>query len=500
MEAEAMETTLFSPYAMWGPHFETELEIIQRHLDQGDRVTLLACGGELAACDVNPGHAARPCRHCVARRVAGVGLLSQRIHVTPFLQLTAADFAELDKLPRRFVDIEQLKGLRVGAFDIGYAVASSLVSQFRDPHIDLGVHADLAHRLLIAAWTVYRSTLNYLQQQHVDRLYLFNGRYAPLRAALRACQERNVACFTHERGHDLQHYALFRDTFPHDRTARDAAIRSAWTAAGAASDREEIAAGWYQGRAAGDGGNWHSYVAAQRSEQLPAGWDSGRHNVAIFPSSEDEFVAIGDGWENPLYKDQMTGLHALLASLAQDDNPPRLYLRVHPNLAGVDNLQTRQIAQLHSPLLTVIPADDPTSTYALLRHADTVLSYGSTVGIEAVYWGIPSVLAGASFYRDLDATYNPATHAELVALLRRPIVAKPKTAALMFGYYFATFGEPFRYFCPQGVFGGTFKGRQLRRGLLTKARVWRLRAAAEQRAEAVRIAGRVKASAPPRRA
>ena len=100
-------------------------------------------------------------------------------------------------------------------------------------------------------------------------------------------------------------------------------------------------------------------------------------------------------------------------------NPPQLYLRVHPNLAGVDNRQTQQIAQLDSPLMTVIPADDPTSTYALLRHADTVLSYGSTVGIEAVYWGIPSVLAGASFYRDLGGTYNPATHAELVALLRR---------------------------------------------------------------------------------
>ena len=85
-------------------------------------------------------------------------------------------------------------------------------------------------------------------------------------------------------------------------------IRSAWTSAGAASDREAIAARWYQGRAAGDGGNWHSYVAEQRPEQLPAGWDFSRHNVAIFPSSEDEFVAIGDGWENPLYQDQMAGL------------------------------------------------------------------------------------------------------------------------------------------------------------------------------------------------
>ena len=94
-----MDVTLFSPYAMWSPHFETELEIVQRHLDQGDRVTLLACSGEMAACDVNPRHDPRPCRHCVARRVAGLGLLSQRIRVEPFLQLTADDFAELDRLP-----------------------------------------------------------------------------------------------------------------------------------------------------------------------------------------------------------------------------------------------------------------------------------------------------------------------------------------------------------------------------------------------------------------
>ncbi len=57
------------------------------------------------------------------------------------------------------------------------------------------------------------------------------------------------------------------------------------------------------------------------------------------------------------------------------------------------------------------------STYAMMKHCDRVVSFGSTAGLEAAYWGKPSILAGTSFYRNLGATYNPRTHEDLVALI-----------------------------------------------------------------------------------
>lgn len=477
-----MNVVVFSPYARWTPHLETDLEIIQRHVDQGDRVTLLGCDSEMPTCDANPQHAKKLCRQCTGRRLAGLALLSSRISVEPFHRLTDQDRRAWGALPARFANVEELKACHVGSFDIGYAVLSSVVSQLRDPDVDLGKHTDLVERTLRNAFVVYRSIANFLDAHPVDRFYVFNGRFAPLRAALRACQERGVTCFTHDRGFDLRHYALFRDTFLHDRAYREQQIREAWERAGA--DREATAARWFQARSEGDGGSWFSYVQHQRAASLPRDWDPRKRNVVVFLSSEDEFVAVGDCWRNPLYRDQTHAIRAIVQSLRGNSRDVHLYLRVHPNLAGVDNRQTRELAEVAAPFVTVIGADDPISSYALLRAAEKVVTFGSTLGIEAVYWGVPSVLAGTSYYRNLGATYNPGSHAEMIEMIGRPLPPKPVTPALIYGHYFATFGTPFRYFSPDGIFSGTFKGRRIKRTMWARAQTRWLHWAASRRAAA----------------
>ena len=51
-----MRILVYTTYAVNTPHFETELEIIQRHLDENDEVTIVECNAELSCCDVNWSH------------------------------------------------------------------------------------------------------------------------------------------------------------------------------------------------------------------------------------------------------------------------------------------------------------------------------------------------------------------------------------------------------------------------------------------------------------
>jgi hypothetical protein len=203
-------------------------------------------------------------------------------------------------------------------------------------------------------------------------------------------------------------------------------------------------------------------VAKQDHGRLPANWDATRRNIAVFPSSEDELAAIGAGWQNPIYATQLQGLQRIIQSLSADPRELHLYVRVHPNLQGVANNQTRGLAQLQSPLATVIPPEDPVSTYALMHACEKVLTFGSTTGIEAVYWGRPSLLAGISFYRQLGGTYNPSTHEDLVELLKARLTPRDPLPALMYGFYQATFGLPYHYFQPKKLFHGRFNGRRVR--------------------------------------
>src|SRR5687767_5051007 len=122
-----MHVVMYAPYGYRTPHFEIELEVIQRHLDAGDSVTVLTCDSELPACEVNPEHRRGTCLRCIWSRQAGLKMLSQKVTTTSLVQLSAEDSAELAKIPPAFDSIDRLKSYRMGTFDAGYAVLSSIV-------------------------------------------------------------------------------------------------------------------------------------------------------------------------------------------------------------------------------------------------------------------------------------------------------------------------------------------------------------------------------------
>jgi hypothetical protein len=452
---------VFTAQTNWKPHYETDLELIQRHLDEDDEVVHLHCDSDLLACDANPNHDIAECRNCIEIRKAGISLLSSRVPSISFLNLSESNQRELMSVQKTFSTIEELRSLYIEKFDIGMAVVSSIISLTRDPEPDPLVLRDLICRFLVAALSVYRSLQNYLDENSIARVYVFNGRYAPVRAVLRACQSRGVPCYVHERGHDIHHYTVNKNTTTHDLAHMQQQINDQWERAASDPRRNEIAQQFYLDRSKGRAQSWYSYVDRQKQGLLPASWNPAKKNVAIFNSSEDEYAATDAQWNNPLYANQLDGLQKIVQSLEADHDNIHVYLRIHPNLNEVNNGQIRALYDLRRKFFEIIPPDDPVSTYALIKHADKVLTFGSTVGIEAVFWGTPSIHAARSFYQDLGGTYNPASHEELISMLKADLSPKDRTAALVYGYYLNTFGVPFKYFQATGVGSGKFKGQIL---------------------------------------
>jgi hypothetical protein len=68
----------------------------------------------------------------------------------------------------------------------------------------------------------------------------------------------------------------------------------------------------------------------------------------------------------------------------------------------------------------IIGSARPVSSYALLDLSDLVLTYTTTVGLEAAVRGIPVAVAGETHYRARGFTYDVACHDDLVAVLRDP--------------------------------------------------------------------------------
>jgi hypothetical protein len=464
-----MKVAIFSPYATVVPHFDTELDIAQQHLDRGDDVEYIGCHGELANCDFNDDREPGRCEQCRGRREMGLGMLAPRIRAQDF---RGSGFLP-DKIQTSFDSLETLKSYCLEGFDLGYAALSSLVSICRDPEPDLQEHNELLRRFLESGWQTFVITRQYLKNSRPNRVYVFNGRFSAMRAVFRACEQADIDCFLHERGCDLQHYELVKNHMLHDNDAIDAVIRQVWEQAQANPHREQIGAKWYLDRVARVESNWESFVRDQEKGRLPDDWNAERKNIGIFCSSDDEFVAIGDSWKNDLYENQLTAIRSISEAMRQRDPSIHFTVRMHPNLKGVTNNQKSQMLAIRSPNLDVVAPESDIDTYALMQACDVVVTFGSSMGMEAVFWGKPSILLGPCYYQKLAGPYRASCPAEALELIASDLEAQSRQGALMYGFWLQTRGHPHRYYVAEGLFEGRFKGEVLyarprRRTLLEK--------------------------------
>ncbi len=442
-------------------HFNTEtfgpyLELMQEHLNNGDKVYFLGCDGELSSCQTNPHHSNLVCKTCISTKKNAIKCLvgnpvNLKIsEVLPFEKLNS----KIDQLD--LSSIENLKNCQIESFDIGMAVMSSVVSIYRDPTPNLQVYKDLIEKQWTSSIWVYEAIKKCIIEKEIDRVYVFNARFATLRAGLRASQHLKKDCFVIEESNDRNHYAVYENEMPHSIAYVEQLIESYWDSGD--ENKATIAMDYYRNRSQGKDSRFGHFTSDQDKDKLPECWDDKKQNIAIFISSEDEFVSIGKEWENELYKNQVAGIQQISDDFIDNSNFV-FYVRVHPNLKGIINESIETLYAIENKNVVIVPADSSVSTYNLMFHASKIITFGSSVGIEAAAFGKISILAGKTFYMNLGSTFNPKTHDELVTLLlSNDLPAKPIVGALKYAYFLMHFGKKYNFFKRKDTFQAFVNG------------------------------------------
>lgn len=439
------------------PILETDLELIRKHERQGDSVRVLQCTGKLANCHWNKQHDNLQCAACRSRFRRGWEVLQPGPQVV--LREFPARRLEPGVLPDGFDSVEDLKHFRHDGESLGYGAASGLISFFRDHRFDTRRHHDAVMRELTTSVQVYESLKQEFLQDRPDRVYIFNGRIASHLPAYLLCRRMGIEFCAYEVANRANCYRILSNRRVHEPlTQQDIAqLRAGWT-----REHEEAGEALVRQKRLGRHlAKVEVFTAAQVRGLLPPDFDTARRNIAVFNGTLDEYAGV-QGWESDFYQpDETACLRRVLQAFETDDRFV-FYLRVHPHLKEVaaDTSQLRDIAELAARFrnLRVIARDDDIDTYALMDACEKTLTFGSTMGIEATYWGKPSILAGRAIYENLDCVYRPRNYEELADLLRADLQPMPDLGAKMYFYWEVSEGIPYSFFQETGLRNGLATG------------------------------------------
>lgn len=419
-------------FPRWQSHAIAEANFIEEHLAAGDEVTVLTCDAMLKACDANPGNSLSHCLACMGLRGNLLKMLSAKVQCLPLIDKGAR---YPDKVPC-FESLDALKQYEWNGNPVGPHIISSLISATGNVEPDTVKNKKLISRYIVDYCAAYTTALSYLDRYKFDMVYVFNGRFVPARAWLNACIARDVTFVAQERLGVPDRAVRVKNDGIHNPVVYTKQILDFWEAHKSESEVANEAKEFYEERPKGRLTGWYSFVTEQNAEQLPADWDASKQNIAIFASTESEFMGLPEYFLGGAFPDQRLAYYNLVNEFLNKFPDFHFYIRIHPN-SEEDSVRWWE-DEMWKKLTnaTIVPPASTVSSYTLMWSCQKTVAWLTTMGIEATYWGKPSIILGNAFYVGLDAVYEPQSLAEAVALIADiQLPPKSQDPALAYGAF-----------------------------------------------------------------
>ncbi len=418
-------------------HAET-IELALMHLKAGDRVILFSCDGHLASCPANPFHAAVKCQACVSQtkytldKVLGGRVEDLRLR----LEYKPTELPNFDSL-------ESLVKYSLEGVPFGELVVSQLVDDVRDSYLDYEKVREKAVIFIKNAISLFNTAKNIIRDKSIDKVYVWNGRrFSDGPVAYAAIQE-GIDYAIYISGMRKNTFTVKKQVKIHELEANKNYMETLYKSAIQCGDTSHIsreAKIFFDNQRYG-GGDYPGFVNFSKDfeaeNRLPA--TLRESPLVIFTSSFWEYFGMFDYLhEYPPYKNHYEAILMILAD-------PRLeglgtvVVRWHPNLKTCGRHERKVINDIidsaPSHIIHITP-ESSISSYALMESASKIVTFGSTIGIEATYYGKPSILLGRIVYEDSGAVYRPRDHEQFMRLVTtQNLPPLSKEGAVKYAYW-----------------------------------------------------------------
>jgi hypothetical protein len=411
-----------------------------------NKILYIYCDGQVKPCITNPSGDKGLCSECVFNSKISLGKYRDRIDIKPlsnFLKYpTEIDDIDLSNYCYNSIsDIKQLEYLNI---NIGLGALSTYFSITRnlDPILDEEFRDYFNHFLKYEIWliNIFEEIVNI---HSINNINIFNGRMADIRPVFELAQKKKINTIVFElirESNDVFYKQEFLNALPHSISENTKIINQIWeNNTVTIEDKIKIGSSFFERRRKGIlTRDLKVFIKNQQKGLLPDSWNKFKKNIVIFNSSEDEFAAIGDEFDKySLFKTQEEAIIEILTQ-CDDDINFQFYLRIHPNLKNINygyHMRLYELPKLFKNIEIIEPLS-AVSTYDIADEADINIVFGSSVGVEACFWGSPVINLAGTYYYNLNVAYTPKNKVELFDLINtNELQPKPKINAIKYGYF-----------------------------------------------------------------
>jgi Capsule polysaccharide biosynthesis protein len=290
-----------------------------------------------------------------------------------------------------------------GTFPLGNIVIPSLRWRMRLQSLtDDEAIRFLCREFMLSAWNIAREFSACLDETQPRAAVLFNGTHFPEATAAWLCRQRGIRVVTHESGFQpfsgyfVEGQATMYpivipavDLTPEQNARLDADLQKRW-----------------QGDFTMAGVRFWSEINGlpEHLTQKAAGF---RQVVSVFTNVIFDTTQM---YANIVFRDMFAWLDELL-EVMRTNSQTLFILRAHPDEARPGKASRESVAMWFEqkaaalPNVAFIPPQERLSSYDLLKISKFVLTYNSTIGLEAILLGVPILAAGQAPFNAFDTVF-----------------------------------------------------------------------------------------------
>lgn len=384
---------VFSNVPLWVNRHPEGLEVAW-HYGGPNTIHWVNCTGSLASCPANSFHSRNLCQSCIKQTIYITSKLLPESSVVHDYQPERMDLDPMS-LPSSFLE---LVDFHYGQVPIGGMVASQLADDARDRFFEWESVSERAINLLRSGIELYEWSSNFLSKNSITTVFVWNGRRPSDGPMVFAARDRGLKFFTII-SDEIGKLRVVPDVSIHSSKGLEESLTQVKVKGLSGTDMVRVSEFLTYLRH-GTTGDWTLPWFARGMSRSYAKSDN-RPILAIFTSSPFEHVGLKSfAIANNLSGNVLDNRLEDICSRLQITSNWQVVVRLHPNLKHCGRFERSQIERLplKFPGVSFIMPEDRLSSYDLLEQADVVVTFGSTIGVEASWYGKPSLLVGRAVH------------------------------------------------------------------------------------------------------